>query len=516
MIGAQLTVGELFLNSVIKYPKKTAIIFEDRPFTFEEFNARINRLANGLLSLGLTKGDHVAVMLGNCNEIVEVMMAVAKNGMVAVPVSFRFVASEIEYVVNQSESKAFIVGEEFLETVAQAQPNLRTVTRYISIAGRPVRGMDDYEQLMAGQSESEPEVEVLETDAWYIGYTSGTTGFPKGAVASHRARTLPALFTALEFGLTDTDAQLMVMPLFHGNGIMFSMLGLCLGNTVFIMRRFDAEGVLRATHEHKLTYGSLVPTMYSMILSLPEATKSKYDVSSMRVLISSSSPLLTKTKEEILQFFASAELNEFYGSTEAGPVTNLRHRDQMRKTRCVGQATFGTKVKLLDENGDEVAPGEVGELYSFSHSFSEYYKMPEATKAAFRGEWVSVGDMARMDDERYVYIVDRKKDMIISGGENIYPAEIEEVLSRHPAVKETAVIGVRHEKWGESVHAVIVPHDAASATAESILEFCRSRLAGYKQPRSVEFVESLPKNPTGKILKRIVREKYWHAEEIKV
>jgi len=516
MRGAQLTVGELLLNSVIKFPNKTAVIFEERSYSFAQFNARVNRLANGLLGMGFKRGDHIAVMLGNCSEILEVMFAVAKNGMIAVPVSFRFVAAEVEYAVNQSDSQAFIVGEEFLDIVASARPRLKAVSRFVAIASKPVQGMDDYEQLLARSSDAEPEVRVCETDPWYIGYTSGTTGFPKGAIASHRARTLPALFVALEYGLRDTDVELMTMPLFHGNGIMFSLCGLILGNTVFIMRRFDAEGVLRAAHEHGVSYGSLVPTMYSMILNLPEETKAKYNVGSMRVLISSSAPLLTKTKEEILAFFPNAELNEFYGSTEAAPVTNLKHRDQMRKIRSVGQATFGCKVKLLDAEGSEVAAGEVGELYCFSHAFEEYYKMPQATADAFRGDWVSVGDMARMDEEGYFYIVDRKKDMIISGGENVYPTEIEEVLSHHPGVRELAVIGVPDEKWGEAVHAVIVPREGSGITVADIMAYCQGRLAGYKRPRSVEFVDSLPKNPTGKILRRVIREKHWVGHEVKI
>jgi len=513
---AQLTVGKALQNIAKKYPKKTAIVFEERKFSFEEFNLRVNRLANALLALGLAKGDHIAVLLGNCSEIVELLMATTKTGMVAVPVNFRFVAKEIEYVVKQSASKALIVGEEYLDKVEAAKGNLQSVEHYIAVSARPVSGMRDYERLLAASSVAEPEIEVHEDDPWYIGYTSGTTGFPKGAVVSHRARILPALFMAVEYGLRDTDVELMTMPLFHSNGITFTMTGLYLGNTVFIMRNFDAEGVLRAIEKQKLTYASMVPTMYAMILSLPDAIKAKYDVGSMRVLISSSSPLLTKTKEEILAYFGSSQLNEFYGSSEAGIVTNLKPRDQMRKIRCVGQAMFGAQVKLLDEEGNEVPAGQVGELYSLSPCFSEYYQMPEATERAFRGGWFSAGDMARMDEEGYFYIVDRKNDLIISGGENIYPAEIEEVLSRHPGVKELAVIGVPDPKWGEAVHAVVVPHDLSSAKAEDIIEFCQDRLASYKRPRSVEFVDALPKTPTGKILKRIIREKRWSGEAVKV
>lgn len=510
---AQLTVGDALLNSVRKYPGKTAILFEGRRFTYAEFNGRVNRLANALLELGLRKGDRVAVLLGNCSEIVEVLMACGKSGLVAVPVNFRFVAREIEYVLNQSGASVLIVGEEFIPRVEAGKGSFETVERYIAVASGPVAGMVDYERLLAMSSAAEPGVVVHESDPWYIGYTSGTTGFPKGAVLSHRARVLPALYAAVEYGLDDTDVDLMTMPLFHSNGITFTFLGLLLGNTVFIMRNFDAAAVLAAVDEHKLTYASLVPTMYSMMLALPQETRAKYDLTSMRVLISSSSPLLTKTKEDILRFFPSSELNEFYGSSEGGIVTNLKPRDQMRKTRCVGPAMFGVQVKLLDEDGREVAPGEVGELYSKGPCFSEYHRMPEATAKAYRDGWFSAGDLARMDEDGYFYIVDRKTDMIISGGENIYPVEVEEVLARHPAVQEIAVIGIPHEKWGESVHAVVVRQESAAVTAQDIIDFCTDRLAPYKRPRSVEFAESLPKNPTGKILKRVLRAARWASEE---
>lgn len=514
-MNAQLTVGESLLNSVEKYPEKAAIVFEGRVLTYRELNKRVNRLSNGLLSLGLGKGDKVAILLGNCPEILEIMLAVGKIGITAVPVNFRFVGREIEYIINQSDSTMLIIGSEYLPNIKDVRQNFSRVKHYLAV-GQGAEGMHNYEEFLGKYIDREPNVEVLETDPWYIGYTSGTTGFPKGAVISHRARVLGALYLIIEFGLRDDDVQLMVMPLFHSNGLLFSLAGFILGNTIQLVRHFNPEEVLRTIEQGKTSYASMVPTMYNMLLTLPDHVRQSYDVSSMRVLISSSSPLLTKTKEEIISFFRGAMLNEFYGSTEAGIVTNLKPRDQMRKIRCVGPAMFGVKVKLLDKNGQEVPPGEVGELFSFGQNFDGYYKMPEATKASFRGDWFSAGDMARMDEEGYFYIVDRKNDMIISGGENIYPVEIEEVLSQHPVVLESAVIGVPDEKWGESVKALIILKPGMQASEEEIIEFCRNRLAGYKRPKSVEFVSSFPKNPTGKILKRIIRNQYWEGQEAKI
>jgi len=501
-----LTVAQSLLGSVRKYPQKTAIVFEDRTFTYEQFNDRVNRVSNALMAMGLVKGDRVSVLAMNCNEIVEVIMALGKCGMVAVPVNFRFVGSEIEWVVNQPRSKAFFVAAEYVEMIEELRAKLPLVKHYVAISSRPVEGMHDYETLIAESHATEPSVQVLDNDPWFIGFTSGTTGFPKGAVVSHGGRIMPALNVIIEYGLRDTDVDLVTMPIFHSNGLTFAHIGLMLGNTVVILRQFDPEVVLSAIEKYRLSYVSMVPTMYTRILALPDGVKARYDVSSMRVLISSSAPLLTQTKEEILAFFPSAELNEFYGSTEAGIVTNLKPRDQMRKERCVGQPIFGVQVRIVDPEGNDVPVGEVGELYSRGPCLSDYDGNPDAMKRAFRDGWFTAGDLARFDEEGYVYIVDRRTDLILSGGENIYPAEVEEVLARLPGVAELAVIGIAHPVWGESVHAVIVPVGSQTITLADVDAFCKGRLASYKRPRSVELVEALPKTATGKILRRVLKD----------
>jgi acyl-CoA synthetase (AMP-forming)/AMP-acid ligase II len=435
----------------------------------------------------------------------EMLMAVGKCGMVAVPVNFRFSAPEIEYVVKQPGCKAFFVANEYADQVDGIRTRLPDVQRYVVVGPADVSDMDDYERLLATSSPAEPGIEVDDHDPWFIGFTSGTTGFPKGAVVTQGGRTMPALYIAIEYGLRDTDVGLVVMPLFHSNGFSFTHMGLMLGNTVVIMRNFDPERVLEVIEQHRVSYVSLVPTMYTRILAAPEAI-SRYDVSSMRVFISSSAPLLTRTKEDILKFFPSSELNEFYGSTEAGIVTNLKPRDQMRKTRCVGQPVFGIQVKILNDEGNEVAPGEVGELYSLGPCFQRYDGLPDATARAFRDGWFTAGDLARVDEEGYVYIVDRRTDLILSGGENIYPAEIEDVLVRHPAIAELAVIGIPHPIWGEAVHAIIVASGEDPITLDALDEFCKGRLANYKRPRSLELVDSLPKTATGKVLRRMLKD----------
>jgi len=501
-----LTLTDSLLSSVRKYPNKTAIVFEDRRFTYLEFNERVNRAANGLLALGLRKGDRVALLMGNCNEMAEMLMAVGKCGMVAVPVNFRFSASEVEYVVKKPRCRAMVVAQEYADLVNQVRKNLADVEFFVAVGATEPTDMGDYEQLLAASSPDEPNIAVDDDDPWFIGFTSGTTGFPKGAILTHGGRTMPALYIAIEYGLRDTDVDLVVMPLFHSNGFSFTHMGLMLGNTVVIMRHFDPEEVLRAIDEHKLSYVSMVPTMYTRILALPDEVRAKYDTTSMRVLISSSAPLMTRTKEDILKCFPAAQLNEFYGSTEAGIVTNLKPRDQTRKTRCVGQPVFGIQVKVLNAQGHEVTPGEVGELYSLGPCFQGYDGMPEATAKAFRNGWFTAGDLARVDDEGYIYIVDRRTDLILSGGENVYPAEVEDVLVRHPKIAELAIIGIPHPIWGESVHAVAVAKEAEQISLEEIEEFCKGRLAGYKRPRSLELVRALPKTATGKVLRRQLKE----------
>jgi long-chain acyl-CoA synthetase len=261
----------------------------------------------------------------------------------------------------------------------------------------------------------------------------------------------------------------------------------------------------------------MVPTMYNIILALPEEVRNKYDVSSMTTLISSSAPISAKTKQEILAFFKNGKLYEGYGATETGVVTALRPEDQLRKLRSVGQAVFGKQVKILDPDGNEMKPGEIGEIYTRGiNIFKEYLKNPAATKAAFRGDWCTVGDMGYLDEENYLFLVDRKNDMIISGGENIYPTEVENVIYQHPSVREVAIVGVPDEFWGESVKAVVLLKDGASATQEEIVEFTKGKLAGYKRPRTVDFVTELPMTPTGKILRRLVKEKYWQGKDNRI
>lgn len=509
-----LIVGEELRLNARKYPDKIAVVFKDKRISYQELNLRANKLANGLLNLGLKRGDGVAILLDNCLEYPEIYCGLAKAGLIMVPINFRLVSREIEYIINNSDARALIVGQEFIERIESIWQNLKKIKRENCIyLGEPekTQGLINYEQFLAQSSDKEPGIKVKEKDIFFIAYTSGTTGFPKGALRTHRADMMNVLISALELGFSPDTATLLVMPLFHCNSVWFGLSTLSMGGKIVIhpSGSFNPIEILQIIEKEKVTFTSLVPTHYTLILNLPDEEKKKYEISSIKTLLCSSAPLMTKTKEEIIRFFSSAQLYEAYGAAELGMITLLRPKDQLRKRRCVGQPIFGAEVKILDEKGRELPQGKIGEFYIKTRALlKEYYKNPEATQKATLDEWFSVGDMGKVDEEGYFYLVDRKNDMIISGGENIYPTEVEEVISKHPKVKEVAVVGIPDEKWGEKVLAAIVLKEGEESTAEEIIDFCRDKLAGYKKPKSVDFVPDLPKTSTGKILRRQVREKY--------
>lgn len=519
-ISKWMPVGTVLKMNATNYPEKLGCQDRRKSYTFREWNERSCRLANALASLGAGYGDRVAVIAYNRVEWMEIYAACAKGGQIAVPVVFRLAPPEIEYIINHSESKVFIVEEPFVEKVNEIRGKLPTIAEgnYVFLgAGKAPEGYVHYEDLIRKGSPAEPPVLVDAADPWTIMYTSGTTGRPKGVVRSHESYVAQYVLSNLNMGVRPTDKPLMVMPMCHVNSVYYSFAYTYVGAPVMVydLVSFDPEDLLRTISAYGVTFISLVPTHYVMILSLPDAVKGKYDVRSIRQLLISSAPAREDLKLAIMDFFKSAELWEAYGSTEAGLITYLRPEDQFKKLGSIGKEIFGIdRIKLLDENGSEVPDGEVGELYTRSPAtFREYWKDPQKTKEAFRGEWCTVGDMARRDPDGYYYLVDRKANMIISGGENIYPSEVEAVVARHPAVKDVAVIGVPDIKWGEAVKAVVVLRPGffpGEELAKEIMDFCRGKIADYKRPRSVDFVtdDEMPRTPTGKILHRRLRESY--------
>lgn len=495
-------------------PRQVGARDSRRALTYAQWDVRASRLANALRGLGLVKGDRVALLAYNAVEWLEIYVALARAGLVAVPVNFRLMGPEIQYIVEHSDARAFIVQEDLRATVDGIRATLSIEARRYLLFGAPApEGWQDYEALIGEAAATPPEVTVVPEDLFALMYTSGTTGRPKGAMRSHEGNALLAFATALEFGLSAEDTGLLVMPLCHANSLYFGVTFAMLGATIVVddRKHFDPEALLAKLATERITFTSLVPTHYIMMLDLPDAVKAQYDVSAVGKLLISSAPARKDTKLAILELFPNGKLFELYGSTEHGWVTVLRPHEQLERLGSVGREWAGSgAIRLLDGDGNEVPDGEVGELYSrTSYVFDGYWKNPDKTAEAFRGAWCTVGDMAYRDADGFIHLVDRKSNMIISGGENIYPSEVEGLLAAHPAVQDVAVIGVPDAKWGEAVCAVVVLRPGAGATQDELLAWCRERMAGYKRPRTVRFIaeSEMPRTATGKIQHRKLRER---------
>jgi fatty-acyl-CoA synthase len=501
------------------FPDKIAARDLERSMSFREWNMRSCRLANALLGLGLSKGERICVLAYNCVEWMEIYAATAIAGLIAVPINFRLVGPEIRYVVENCEASALIVQEEFLGAIETIRDDLPVPTGNFIVFGgtRRQAGYRGYEDLISAASDRPSDVGVAARDPWTLMYTSGTTGKPKGAIRSHAGSAMLSLVTEMELGLNRSDSALLVMPMCHANSLyFFGAFAYCgAACTIYSRKSFDPEHLVRTLAEGAATFTSLVPTHFIMMLDLPSTVRQRYNVDAVTKLMISSAPARRETKLAIMNYFRNSGLFELYGSTEAGWVTMLHPDEQFSKLGSVGRECVGSRpIRLLDPQGKDVPDGEPGELFSCNaYTFDGYWKMPDKTKEAFRGDYCSVGDLARRDEEGYIFLVDRKNNMIISGGENVYPSEVESLVGAHPKVKDVAVIGIADAKWGERVHAVIVPRDGETATPEEILDWCKDRIAGYKRPRSVSFVreEDMPRTATGKILHRVLRAQHSSA-----
>ena len=482
----------------------------ERSMTFHQWNARACRLANALLGLGLSKGDRVAILAYNTVEWLEIYAAAAKAGLVAVPLNFRLVGKEIRYIVDDSGAAVIIVQDQLVGALEDVGPELSVpLSRRIWFgAGQCPAGYASYEKLMSDARDSEPDAAPAPEDPWMFMYTSGTTGTPKGAIRNHRGGAMLSLVTEIELGIHRDDGALLVMPMCHANSLYFFCAFAYCGatTTVYNRKSFDPEHCVRALGEGLATFTSLVPTHYSMMLALPQATRAQLNLDRVAKLMISSAPARPDAKRAIMEMFPNAGLFELYGSTETGWATMLHPSEQFDKLGSVGRECVGSApIKLLDPEGEEVPDGEIGELYASNpYIFDGYWKLPEKTREAFRGDYCTVGDMARRAPEGFIHLVDRKSNMIITGGENVYPSDVEAVIGGHPSVHDVAVVGLPDDKWGERVHAVIVLREGASQDEPSLHEWCKTRVAGYKRPRTFSFMrdEEMPRTATGKNLHR--------------
>lgn len=509
-----MNLGQQLEMNAKKFPQALALCDARRRLTYLEVNRRVNRLSHCLMRMGLKKGDKLAVLMENSIEIVELYLATAKTGIVIVPVNFRLIGHEVAYIVDNADANAMVVDHEFTPCVDAIKDQLKQIPadNYI-VVNHPCEGYREYEALMADAPEREPDVPVNPQDTWILIYTSGTTGKPKGVVRSHESHIAFYLINAVDFEFTPRDVCMNVMPLCHINATFFTFTFTYIGAAVYIhpARSFKADEILAIVEREKVTFISLIPTHYNLILNVSEQTRRR-DTSSITKLLCSSAPVRKTMKTAIMEFFPGVALYEGYGSTEAGIVTVLKPEDQMRKLGSIGYESLGTeRVKILDADGNEVPPCVVGELYSKGPMlFDQYYKLPEKTAAAFKDGWFSAGDMARMDEDGFYQIVDRKDNMIITGGEHVYPSEVEEIIGGHPEVFDVAAISLPDDKWGEKVVAVVIPMQDSQLTEATIQAWCRERMTGYKRPKQIILIdqEQMPRTATGKILHRILRERY--------
>jgi len=517
-LGRRLLLGELVARNARKFPGREAVVYGNTRLTYREFNARINRLAHALMDMGINKGEKVAILLFNCNQYLEAYFALAKIGAIAVPLNFRLHPEELKYIVNDSDAVALILGETFVDTIRGIQKDLSQVRQYISVTEKPVEGMLHFESLLQKYPDDEPLVLVEEDDPVFIMYTAGTTGRPKGAVLTHKGEVMIWTLAILSVGSEPDIGDMSVWracaapPIFH-----LASFGMCLANLLFggtailPTEVFNPVEIMQILERERCDSVLLIPAMANFLLQMPDLDK--YDTSSLKAWFSGAAILPTQLRKRFMEAFPHVKIFDCFGQTESNAlVSMLRPLDAERKVASVGRAIPFVEIRVVDAQDRDVPVGEVGEaIYRCPTIMKEYYNDPQATAEAFRGGWFHSADLVRQDEEGFLYVVDRKKDMIVSGGENIYPAEIEEVLYKHPKILEAAVIGVHDEQWGESVKAIVVTKPGKTLTEEEVIEFCKDHLASYKKPRSVDFIDALPRNPAMKVLKTVLRERYGKA-----
>ncbi|HEX2438626.1 MAG TPA: AMP-binding protein [Methylomirabilota bacterium] len=496
-------------------PDHPALIEDERRWSWRQLDDRRNRLASALAARGLVAGEHVVLYAHNTLEVLLASAAARALGLIPVPMNHRLTEDEVAYILENSDAAAVFAGDAFvpmLERVRGRAPRLRHVV-LLGAERRP--WAEHIEDLLAKGSPA-----PVDAPAGFGGsmiYTAGTTGKPKGAFrrASDPAALMPRL-VALNCVAPD-DVHLVAGPLYHSAPGGFALYATTLGQTVVVMRRFEAEAALATIERHRCTTTFMAPTLLKRLVDLPPAVRARYDVSSMRSIVMAAAPCPMRVKEEILAWFGPV-LYEFYGSTELGVNTVLAPGDMLRKPSSCGRAAPGVELAVLDDAGQPLPAGQPGELHvrRGPGMFEGYYKNDAATRETARGEWLSVGDVAWIDEDGFVFICDRKRDMIISGGVNIYPAEIEDALHRHPAVEDAAVFGVPDPEWGERVHAAVQLRAGAEVAPADLIAFCRRYLADYKTPREVSFHADFPRDSAGKLVKRLLREPHWAGRQTRV
>jgi len=543
-----MVLTETLAKAVKLFPRKRAIVCGDKHWTYQEFCGRVHQLSRCLKRIGIKKDDKVAILHPNCHTFLEAYYAVPQIGAISVPINTRLSPGEIAFILQDSESKLLIADSMFKNQLEPIRKEIRGIKKILwtgedkgdsappdRLPKASARGRDrgnrsidlNYEEALRQEdSDALPAPPTDSEDIAQIYYTSGTTGRPKGVMLSHKNVTTHALGTIAEVHLTDSDVWVHVAPLFHLADAWATWAVTWVGGTHVLVREFDARAVLETVQREKVTLTNLIPTMLNLMVNHPDT--GKFDYSSLRVLLSGGAPIAPEVVRKIVETF-KCDYIQTYGMTETSPyltlsvlkehLKKLSREDQLRFKSKTGREFIGVELKVVNEQGKEVKKDEkeIGEIIVKGDIVTKgYWKLPEETKKSIKEGWLYTGDMAVIDEEGYVTIVDRKKDIILTGGENVYSTEVENVLYMHAAILECAVIGVPDQKWGEAVKAIVVFKPGQKATEQEIIQFCKERTAHYKAPKSIDFIEALPRTGSGKIHKKNLRDKYWEGYEKKV
>jgi len=509
-MNTHVNIGQFVLKRAYLHPDKLVLndALADRRFSYAEFNNRVNRVCAALTSIGLVKGDRVALLAFNGHEFLEAFFAIARAGLIAVPVNCRLTSTEITYILKDCGARAMIFDSEFATSIEEIQKmgeEGSDIESWLEVRGNQVDFARDYERLISSQGIEEPPVTAGGEDELFIMYTSGTTGFPKGAVHTHNSVFWSVLNYSVTTGMNFDDTHLVFLPLFHIAALVGAVSALYSGNSLVVLRSFNPQESWSFIVDEKISTSYAVPAMLDFMLQVPDFEK--HDWSSLRWFMSGGAPL----SEETIKAYkiVGIDVTQAFGMTEAcGAVCMVGPEDGMRKAGSVGKAFFYTDLRIVNPDGEDLPAGKEGEIIVRSPTImKEYWNDPESTEKAIRNGWYHTGDIGVRDDEGFITIRDRIKDMVISGGENVYPAEVENVLTQHPQILEAAVIGQESEKWGESPFAVVVSA-SDELTEADVIRHCDGKLARFKIPVAVAFVDELPRNTLGKVLKRQLREQF--------
>ena len=504
-------LGSLLTKRAFLSPGREAYVdsHADLRLTFAELNERSNRIANALTAAGVRKGERVALLLMNSAEFMEAYFGLAKIGAVVVPLNWRLVADELEFILKDAGATRLVFGEEFLDTVADlhSRGDKTDIRQWLQVEddAEVAWFAESYQSFRDAGSAEEPPIGAADDDMLYIMYTSGTTGLPKGVVHTHNTSIWAILTISVNCQYRENDRFLGALPMFHVGALTPCAVNVYQGATSVIMRSFDPLLAWQLLEREQINTGLMVPAMLNFMLQVPGFEK--FEHPGLRWIMTGAAPVPVSLTQRFMDM--GIGIRQVYGLTEScGPACLIDAEDALRKPDSTGKAFFHTSVRVVDDQGEDCAPGEPGEvLVAGAHIMREYWNRPDATAETIIDGWLHTGDVAVMDEEGFVSIQDRIKDMIISGGENVYPAEIEGVLATHPDVVEAAVIGQPSEAWGESPLAIVVRSSDTLREAD-VLDYCQGRLARFKQPKAVVFAEEIPRNPSGKILKRLLREQH--------